>query len=157
MSFPYKLQRTISPHDYKGFLSGEARAKVETQEGESEISKTTIFSNTLRLVMLVLGVIFLCALQKHESPGISLRSYSLYSNGTHEFKRTVILVSIDALRFVYPLSVNQSWLTARADYLDRGLTPHLLDTGKRGLRAQFMKPVFPVNIQLFNLMSLQVK
>ena len=33
----------------------------------------------------------------------------------------------------------------RADYLDRGLTPHLLDISKKGLRAKFMKPVFPVS------------
>jgi hypothetical protein len=33
----------------------------------------------------------------------------------------------------------------RADYLDRGLTPHLLNIGERGLRAEFMKPVFPVS------------
>ena len=33
----------------------------------------------------------------------------------------------------------------RADYLDRGLTPHLLDISKKGLRAKSMKPVFPVS------------
>ena len=32
----------------------------------------------------------------------------------------------------------------RADYLDRGFTPHLLDISKQGLRAKFMRPVFPV-------------
>jgi hypothetical protein len=32
----------------------------------------------------------------------------------------------------------------RADYLDRGLTPHLLDISKKGLRAKYMKPIFPV-------------
>ena len=32
----------------------------------------------------------------------------------------------------------------RADYLDRGLTPHLLDISKQGLRAKSMKPIFPV-------------
>lgn len=32
----------------------------------------------------------------------------------------------------------------RADYLDRGLTPHLLDISKKGLRAKSMKPIFPV-------------
>ncbi|KAF8843353.1 Phosphodiest-domain-containing protein [Paxillus ammoniavirescens] len=52
----------------------------------------------------------------------------LFSNGTHEFQRTVILISIDGLR---------------ADYLDRGLTPHLLDISKQGIRAKYMKPVFP--------------
>ncbi|KAG8867408.1 hypothetical protein FRC20_005847 [Serendipita sp. 405] len=49
-------------------------------------------------------------------------------NGTHEYQKTVLLVSIDGLR---------------ADYLDRGLTPHLLHISKRGLRAQWMKPAFP--------------
>ncbi|CAA7262984.1 unnamed protein product [Cyclocybe aegerita] len=52
----------------------------------------------------------------------------LYSNGTEGFKRTVVIVSIDGLR---------------ADYLDRGLTPHLLALSKKGLRAKSMKPVFP--------------
>ncbi|KAF9242638.1 alkaline-phosphatase-like protein [Melanogaster broomeanus] len=52
----------------------------------------------------------------------------LFSNGTHEYKRTVVLISIDGLR---------------ADYLDRGLTPHLLDISKQGIRAKYMKPVFP--------------
>ncbi|KAI0647781.1 Phosphodiest-domain-containing protein [Trametes meyenii] len=53
---------------------------------------------------------------------------ALYSNGTHEFKKSVLIVSIDGLR---------------ADYLDRGLTPHLLAISKDGLRAKSMKPVFP--------------
>ncbi|TFL02619.1 alkaline-phosphatase-like protein [Pterulicium gracile] len=50
------------------------------------------------------------------------------SNGTHEFKKTVLIVSIDGLR---------------ADYLDRGLTPHLLDISRKGLRAKSMQPIFP--------------
>ncbi|KAG1823238.1 nucleotide pyrophosphatase [Suillus variegatus] len=53
---------------------------------------------------------------------------SLYSNGTHEFKKTVLMVSIDGFR---------------ADYLDRGLTPHLLDISREGVRAKYMQPVFP--------------
>jgi predicted AlkP superfamily pyrophosphatase or phosphodiesterase len=44
------------------------------------------------------------------------------------FKKTVILVSIDGMR---------------ADYLDRGLTPHLLNISRQGLRAKAMKPIFP--------------
>ncbi|OAX37436.1 Phosphodiest-domain-containing protein [Rhizopogon vinicolor AM-OR11-026] len=54
--------------------------------------------------------------------------HALYSNGTHEFKKTVLMVSIDGFR---------------ADYLDRGLTPHLLDISREGLRAKYMRPVFP--------------
>jgi len=37
---------------------------------------------------------------------------------------------------------------ARADYLDRGLTPHLLALSKKGLRAKSMKPIFPVRALL---------
>jgi hypothetical protein len=44
--------------------------------------------------------------------------------------------------FVFPSAAN---IMHRADYLDRGLTPHLLDISKQGLRAKFMKPVFPVS------------
>lgn len=36
-------------------------------------------------------------------------------------------------------------MPVRAEYLDRGLTPHLLDISKKGLRAKFMKPIFPVS------------
>lgn len=53
---------------------------------------------------------------------------TLMSNGTHSYRKTVLVVSIDGLR---------------ADYLDRGLTPHLLNISKRGLRAEWMKPAFP--------------
>lgn len=35
-------------------------------------------------------------------------------------------------------------MSGRVDYLDRGFTPHLLNVGKQGLRAKFMRPVFPV-------------
>ncbi|KAH9933195.1 Phosphodiest-domain-containing protein [Epithele typhae] len=57
-----------------------------------------------------------------------LAAGGLRSNGTHEFRKTALIVSIDGLR---------------ADYLDRGLTPHLLAISKDGLRSKSMKPVFP--------------
>ncbi|KAF8338761.1 alkaline-phosphatase-like protein [Cantharellus anzutake] len=50
-------------------------------------------------------------------------------NGTQFFRRTVLMVSIDGLR---------------ADYVERGLTPHLLNISHQGLRAKFLKPVFPI-------------
>ncbi|RPD62707.1 Phosphodiest-domain-containing protein [Lentinus tigrinus ALCF2SS1-7] len=59
---------------------------------------------------------------------LSLQTQGLLSNGTHEFKKSALIVSIDGLR---------------ADYLDRGLTPHLLAISKDGLRAKSMKPIFP--------------
>jgi len=71
----------------------------------------------------------------------------LRSNGTHDFKRTVLLVSIDGLRYVadYVDTVLLLTNSPRADYLDRGLTPHLLDISKKGLRAKYMKSIFPVS------------
>ncbi|KAJ4482357.1 alkaline-phosphatase-like protein [Lentinula aciculospora] len=61
-------------------------------------------------------------------PNLSFNGDYIRSNGTHDFRRTVLIVSIDGLR---------------ADYLDRGLTPHLLEISKRGLRAKSMVPIFP--------------
>ncbi|KAL8277172.1 hypothetical protein RQP46_010420 [Phenoliferia psychrophenolica] len=49
-------------------------------------------------------------------------------NGTHWWDRTVLLVSLDGVR---------------ADYLEKGLTPHLVGIAKKGLRAEYLKPVFP--------------
>ncbi|KAF9243503.1 Phosphodiest-domain-containing protein [Melanogaster broomeanus] len=66
------------------------------------------------------------------SASVNWRTYpqgdSLLSNGTHDFGRTVVLVSIDGLR---------------SDYLTRGLTPHLIDIIREGVRAEYMKPIFP--------------
>ena len=78
------------------------------------------------------------------------RDTALFSNGTHEFKRTVVLISIDGLRQVVRCSypVHHTHLNDSASYLDRGLTPHLLDISKQGLRAKYMKPVFPVSSSL---------
>lgn len=85
----------------------------------------------------------------------SLHADDLFNNGTHQFKRTVVIVSIDGLRHWFHLWLPFSLLMLfyfRADYLDRGLTPHLLALSKKGLRAKSMKPIFPVRF-LFPLFS----
>lgn len=75
------------------------------------------------------------------------RDAARFSNGTHEFKRTVVLISIDGLRQVVRCchSGSHPYLNTSASYLDRGLTPHLLDISQQGLRAKYMKPIFPVS------------
>ncbi|KAF9580536.1 hypothetical protein BGW38_002790, partial [Lunasporangiospora selenospora] len=50
------------------------------------------------------------------------------SNGTHDFDPTVIVISYDGLR---------------ADYLNRGLTPNILDVAAKGVKADYMQPSFP--------------
>ncbi|GAA5922187.1 hypothetical protein JCM3775_003521 [Rhodotorula graminis] len=49
-------------------------------------------------------------------------------NGSSWWDPTVLLVSIDGVR---------------ADYLERGLTPHLLNISRKGMRAEYLKPSFP--------------
>ncbi|KAJ1770343.1 hypothetical protein EV179_000992 [Coemansia sp. RSA 487] len=53
---------------------------------------------------------------------------NLVSNGTHWFRPTLVVVSLDGFR---------------ADYLDRGFTPSLVQLGQKGLRADYMVPSFP--------------
>ncbi|CEL52889.1 hypothetical protein RSOLAG1IB_05957 [Rhizoctonia solani AG-1 IB] len=50
------------------------------------------------------------------------------NNGTHDFRKTVVVISFDGFR---------------ADYLHRGLTPNLLATGDSGLRARWLQPSYP--------------
>ncbi|KAJ2414090.1 hypothetical protein H4218_004092 [Coemansia sp. IMI 209128] len=64
----------------------------------------------------------------HAAETHSPANQRLISNGTHWFKPTIILVSLDGFR---------------ADYLDRGITPELLHIGRKGLRADYMIPSFP--------------
>ncbi|KAJ2359123.1 hypothetical protein GGF43_000289 [Coemansia sp. RSA 2618] len=65
---------------------------------------------------------------KHRPANAHAHDGQLLSNGTHMFRPTLVLVSLDGFR---------------ADYLDRGLTPNLLNIGKQGLRADYMLPSFP--------------
>ncbi|KAI0247612.1 Phosphodiest-domain-containing protein [Lactifluus subvellereus] len=92
------------------------------------------------LLGLVLGVFYWLSAAPNSINALHFNGDTLRSNGTHEFTRTVLLVSIDGLRDALSNSPRRLIL---ADYLDRGLTPHLLDISKKGLRAKFMKPIFP--------------
>jgi hypothetical protein len=119
-------------------------------------SSTKIALTALVLIILLIMGAFafmvLCGYpgqKRHPTASSVLRS-----NGTHEFKPTVLIVSIDGLRCVllsiYEVDVCKlKCYYNRADYLDRGLTPHLLALSKKGLRAKSMKPIFPVCWHLF--------
>ncbi|KAI6016235.1 nucleotide pyrophosphatase [Pisolithus marmoratus] len=103
----------------------EEQVKNKDEPGQRSWKKPALVS-FVSLGLLFLGGLSYLSSQTNTSGGGPREGYLW--NGTHEFKRTVILVSIDGLR---------------ADYLDRGLTPHLLEISKQGIRAEFMKPVFP--------------
>lgn len=63
-----------------------------------------------------------------EKPAPQPDHTGMKSNGTHYFRETVLIISLDGVR---------------ADYLDRGLTPHLLSISKKGIRAEYLQPIFP--------------
>jgi hypothetical protein len=139
----------------KGLLSGidtPSISDADTSKPSSLCDRSTCLPVTV--IGVLLGLILSASYWLHTPPHMinSLRfdGQSLLSNGTQEFKRTVVLVSIDGLRHAFQSksSSDTTNATHRADYLDRGLTPHLLDVSKKGLRAKFMKPVFPVGAAL---------
>ncbi|KAI0826795.1 Phosphodiest-domain-containing protein [Trametes gibbosa] len=126
------------PYDEEDIVVG---AEGETEEGDGEGPHRSRRGRLVWIVLLfsLLLVSAAIPLRRLFSPGVGegegaqrrpgLRvGEGLLSNGTHEFKKSALIVSIDGLR---------------ADYLDRGLTPHLLAISKDGLRAKSMKPVFP--------------
>ncbi|KAI0076312.1 Phosphodiest-domain-containing protein [Panus rudis PR-1116 ss-1] len=119
-----------SDEERRGLLSGEDNEGIEIPEPRWK-SKKTLSGIAAVLILLILGAVFgppLYSALKPRPPHEDFDPRRLRSNGTHYFKKTSLIVSIDGLR---------------ADYLDRGLTPHLLAISKKGLRAKSMKPVFP--------------
>ncbi|KAF5382470.1 hypothetical protein D9615_002739 [Tricholomella constricta] len=127
---------STKPHDIveeeEGLLSGVSVEGKESNDTRRSWSRGRIVGTAVFFIGLLISGAFVRTLLR--GPVVP-SEYSLWhkggellSNGTHEFKRTVLIVSIDGLR---------------ADYLDRGLTPNLLRISENGLRAKSMKPVFP--------------
>ncbi|KAB5591542.1 Type I phosphodiesterase/nucleotide pyrophosphatase [Ceratobasidium theobromae] len=73
------------------------------------------------MMVVLVSVLFLDPIWRREQ-------LVFMNNGTHDFRKTVIVISFDGFR---------------ADYLERGLTPHLVATGDSGLRARWMQPSYP--------------
>ncbi|KAI9508874.1 midasin nuclear AAA ATPase [Russula earlei] len=149
---------TSSPlEERKGLLSGVEALSISEDERPralplysrrplSSFGPARIMLVISTLLGLVFGVSYWVFAPPCPSKALHFNGNSLRSNGTHQFKRTVVLVSIDGLRYsafyAHQLLFADD-ISHRADYLDRGLTPHLLDISKKGLRAKFMKPIFP--------------
>lgn len=127
------------------FVKEESELSDSDGWSRSKIVKTAIAF----IIILVLGAFsraFLRSPPQH--PNLSFNGEYIRSNGTHDFKRTVLIVSIDGLRSEPSCMILQRYThipSSSADYLDRGLTPHLLEISKRGLRAKSMVPIFPVS------------
>ncbi|KAJ7147177.1 alkaline-phosphatase-like protein [Mycena crocata] len=134
---PYERDAT-SREETKGLLSDsspdEWKAETELDEPDSQRGwpRNKIICIAVGFIILIITGTFartvLSSPPGPTHPNLLFHGEGVRSNGTHDFKRTVLVVSIDGLR---------------ADYLDRGLTPHLLDISKQGLRAKALVPIFP--------------
>ncbi|TFK52494.1 Phosphodiest-domain-containing protein [Heliocybe sulcata] len=125
---PRHISDDAADQEREGLLSGVAAERRDADTERSRLSTKKMLALAATALLLLVGVVEVGIMikSKHQAPDPVLNLTR--SNGTHEFKKTVLVVSIDGLQ---------------AGYLDRGLTPHLLDISKKGLRAKFMKPVFP--------------
>ncbi|RDB14576.1 hypothetical protein Hypma_016311 [Hypsizygus marmoreus] len=118
----------------EGLLSGlhqGSKSKPESDVPNAWSRGKIVGTAAFFIALLVSGAFFRTLLHgplARSSHSLWYDGGDLLSNGTHDFRRTVLIVSIDGLR---------------ADYLDRGLTPHLLNISKNGLRAKSMRPIFP--------------
>ncbi|KAG8935051.1 hypothetical protein FRC01_009091 [Tulasnella sp. 417] len=130
----YDYQEKGGDHDDE---HGESAALLSEMEGmeEKEDSHNRV---SRRRKLLALGFSFLIlsvvggsawwSKGPPSSGSVGAQNLGVLSNGTHEFKPTVLMVSLDGLR---------------AEYVERNLTTHLHDISVQGLRAKFIRPVFP--------------
>lgn len=151
-------KEAITEEERKGLLSGvddSDQLDLPTQSSsESWPSKRVAIGASVFLITLIIGGIFSLSFfyntPSTAHPDQDYQGHAVRSNGTHNFKRTVLIVSIDGLRYVKLCLEQGMWLmqlwAIRADYLDRGFTPHLLAISKKGLRAKSLQPVFPVSL-----------
>ena len=149
-TFPVTLSE-----ERRGLLSGRDTPSIsdaDTTKPSPSCDRSSCLSVTVIGVFLalILSAFYWLYTPPHVVNSLHFDGQTLRSNGTQEFKRTVLLVSIDGLRHAFQTNrlSDPTNATHRADYLDRGLTPHLLEVSKKGLRAKFMKPVFPVGAAL---------
>ena len=170
----YELEGEGEDHELQGLLSGVDASNLDTEDARRNNLKAKARvpfewfeddsqSMRKRKHLAILAIVFVLLLLGaalippyisrgggRKAAGAHPNSHfvgsELRSNGTHDFKRTVLIVSIDGLRCVSCCHIEMEPLTRalRAEYLDRGLTPHLLEISKKGLRAKYMKPIFPV-------------
>lgn len=135
---------------------GESAALLSEMEGMEEkedYSKTVSRKRKLvaaGFIFLILSLVAGSAWWSRGPPvrNIETQSLGVLSNGTHDFHPTVLMVSLDGLRY-YIISHQTPQFThyflfyIRAEYVERNLTNHLHDISVQGLRAEFIRPVFP--------------
>ncbi|CAG8551104.1 5404_t:CDS:10 [Diversispora eburnea] len=113
-------------NDTDGLLSGRREVDEESQTLKKErrnliLGFLVIFMILIMLLGTLIGIIMI--FPNYHVPII-------YSNGTHTFRSTVLLISFDGFR---------------ADYLNRNATPYISEFINNGIKAEYMRPSFPSN------------
>ncbi|CAG8646095.1 11458_t:CDS:2 [Funneliformis caledonium] len=105
-----------------GVLTEEEKGRTATEAYRILVLRILLI---MLLILMLVGTIILTIFppRTHDD-----KIGSLYSNGTHEFHNTVILVSFDGFR---------------SDYLDRNFTPTIQKFIQKGLKAEYLVPSFP--------------
>ncbi|CAM0141239.1 hypothetical protein VKS41_004058 [Umbelopsis sp. WA50703] len=120
-------QQQQQPHASYSAVDHEEDQSGQDQQQHSVCRRVTLIIIAVVLSTTVLATAFLASsyspLRKR-----GYRAERIYNNGTHDFKQTFIMISLDG-------TVN--------DYLDRGITPNLEAIASQGVRAQYMNPSFP--------------
>lgn len=120
-------------HDYLSIPDADDSEQPETLPFHQKVFSTRLWRlnpTNGYLIWVPLVLLLICALFLASVNGVALLSPPTTSlnNGTHPFKPTVIMISLDGFR---------------SDYLDLGLTPNLKRIVDEGSRAKYMIPSFP--------------
>ena len=106
-----RLSDELRDEERKGLLTGST-SHEEGYDDLSEIpprkSRKWLYTAATGFILLLLGAVFgpplLRTIQPQTRPVADFDSHKLRSNGTHLFKKTALIVSIDGLRYVRLLS-----------------------------------------------------
>ena len=88
----------------EGLLSGkEGYDQERDSSGYKDVSRKRVYTLAGILALFMLGAVFVPPYFKTaRRPVADFDSQKLRSNGTHEFRKTSLIVSIDGLRLVFP-------------------------------------------------------
>ncbi|KAI5796505.1 alkaline-phosphatase-like protein [Geopyxis carbonaria] len=106
--------------------AGDVAEMMDGQPRKPTLRKIVVF--TMLLLSFLLLLIFVSLGLSHPRPASAPGPQLLYSNGTHAYAKTTLLISLDGLR---------------ADFLTRGLTPTLNSFINSGVSPPYMLPSFP--------------
>lgn len=96
-------EHTPFDEEREGLLSGKEHFDSEHDESRSDVPRTRVYVLASVLALLMLGAIFAPPLLKTAArPVADFNSRKLRTNGTHAFRKTALIVSIDGLRYVLP-------------------------------------------------------